>query len=153
MKATFICRTPAIVERITHAVRHVPLDPPHEIIIRPWKKPRSLAANRLYWLWVGLIRDHLRESTGQVHHAEDVHVWLAGTFLPMRAVEIDGQAVHARTSTATLTAREFAEYLEQVDAYCVDRLGLVLPHPDDLYHEAMAARLAPLSATAAEAGV
>lgn len=113
-------------------------DSPMQVIVKPYKHKRSLAQNSLYWLWLGIIRDHIRDTQGQVFHVDDVHEWMKGAFLPTRAVQIGDRAVIAARSTARLTVGQFTEYLQAIEAYCVTDLDLVLPRPEDVYHEAMA---------------
>lgn len=108
-----------------------------EVTIKPYRKKRSLAQNRLYWWWLKFIADHVNDATGNTFSDEDMHDWFREQFLGSRVIEVDATPVRARKSTTKLNTVQMTEYLEQVDRYCADRLDLVLPHPVELYAEAM----------------
>lgn len=107
-----------------------------EVIIRPYRRGRSLAQNKLLWKWIDTIRLVLGDHAGKHYRKEDIHEFLATEFLPTRQVEVFGQVKQVRTSTASLKVGEFSEYLNRVEAWAVDH-GIELPHPDELYLEAM----------------
>lgn len=107
------------------------------VTIEPYRKNRTLAQNNLYWLWLTIIVEHIAFTTGQHFSPEDAHEWFRDEFLPPRVIEIRGKVKTARPSTARLNTVEFSEYLGKIDYWCNDRLDLILPHPDDLYREAM----------------
>ena len=119
-------------------VGRLQLASPWHIEIKPYKKTRSLAQNSLYWKWVDCIRLHVMDSTGVVATKDDVHAELGNKFLLTEAgVTLKGEATHRVASTTRLNTADFTAYLEQIDAYCADSLGLILPHPEDLFYEAM----------------
>lgn len=109
----------------------------YEVNIRPYKKNRSVSQNRLYWLWVNEIKDHIERTQGKVFSTDDIHEWFKDELLPQHVIEINGKAKKAIKSTSALTTKEFTEYLEKIDWYCSDNLGLNLPHPLDLYYESV----------------
>lgn len=114
-----------------------PGDGQHEVTIKPYKKNRSLAQNNLLWMWVGIIRDHIRDSAGEIYSNEDVHEALKQRFLEPKVVSLPDGPVYIKTPSRTLTVGQFAEYLEHVEAYAADCLNLQLPRPEDLYMEAL----------------
>lgn len=101
------------------------------------KSNRSLAQNRLLWMWNKLIADHVLESTGEHYSDDEIHEYMKSQLLPSKVVEIEGKPVRCRKSTAKLNTRDMADYLNKLDMYCADSLHLVLPRPEDLYYEAI----------------
>ncbi len=129
-------------DRVRHnamaAVQRLPLEPVHEVIIKPWRKKRSLAQNRLYWMWLRELRDHIEQATGQHYSDDDLHDYFREKFLDRRVVELGGDVVQVRKSTTRLTVAQFTEYLERIERYCLTELAepLYLTRPD-IYDEAM----------------
>lgn len=110
-------------------------DKPFHVCVKRYRKNRSLAQNSIMWLWINCIRTHIIESTGKIYSDDDIHEHLKHLFLPTRAVEIGGKASIAPKSTARLTTVEMRDYLEAIDMYCANDLGLQLPHPEDLMRD------------------
>lgn len=108
-----------------------------EVVVRPYRRKRSLAQNRLYWWWLKQIADHINASQGTVFSDEEMHEWMKRKFLGAEVVELHGEKMEIRKSTRKLTTHQFTEYLEQIDWFCVEHLDLVLPRPADLYEEAI----------------
>ena len=137
MKKTFILRSRQIRDNCLGFIRDLSLDTAMQVEIKPYKKNRTLAQNRLLWLWNTEIADHIYESTGERYSPEEVHEWMKAHFLPVRTISIDNEAVLIRRSTRDMNTKELTEYLEQIDFYAGANLGLQLTHPADLYWEAM----------------
>ncbi len=127
MKRKFIVQNESIRDRALAAVRELPLG--MEVAIKPHKSSRSLQQNNLYWKWLDIIRMHIADSTGKIFSAEELAEWFKAKFLPARIVEIDGEAIPCRRTTTKLNTAEMAAYLDAIDRYCIDSLGLYLPQP------------------------
>lgn len=121
------------IGRMTNAV----IDKPILIETSVFKKKRSDAINRLMWLWNGEIQKHIRESQGQIYSTEDIHEFMVNLLLPRTVIEINGKERAIRAHTSKMTNKELCDYLELLEFYCGEHLGLVLPHPEDLYNEAI----------------
>lgn len=111
---------------------------------------RSHAQNRLMWLWFGQIE----KSTGQ--HKDSVHTEMKKRFLIrlMRDGDADfnamcesiaalkqtepeqyeaiGRGVIHLVSTTRLSTKQFTEYLNQIEAFALAKLGIQLFVPEDL---------------------
>lgn len=119
------------------------------------KKPsRSVAQNALYWQWLNLIGTEIGYSKDEMHdqvkerlllplmlehsdrypEAQDVMDML--TLAPQKKL-----LILSLISTTALTVHHFAQYLNEVEAFA-GNMGIRLPRPDDLYHEAMGRRAA-----------
>lgn len=92
-------------------------------------KRRTLSQNALYHQWVTIIG----QDIGCDH--DDMHEALKQKLLPPRFVEIDGEQIEVRRSTAALTTAEMSDYMEKVDRLAAS-LGIILPHPEDAHLEA-----------------
>ncbi len=117
--------------------------PTYKITVEEWKPTRTNAQNRLYWLWLRLIADHINENKPEgstLFSDNDMHEWFKEKFLPSRLIDFHGSIVKTIKTTTKLTTKEFTDYLDQIDRYCVEYIHLHLPHPDDLYYDAMGLR-------------
>ncbi|MDY0242189.1 MAG: recombination protein NinB [Rhodospirillaceae bacterium] len=97
-----------------------------EVIIRPYRKPRTLDQNALIHSWFGLIAS----ETG--NDPDDVKEALKAKFLPARLVDIDGESIEVRRSTAKLNTVEMAEFCNRMQAWAASELGIQLPTRDDM---------------------
>lgn len=130
--------------RFTGMVSHMPLGAGIEFSWRAVSEKRRDVQNRLMWSWNNEIQVHMRETHGITASADDWHDILCRKLMPVDAVPLqlpDGTTYEAgRWRSSKASVREMSEYLGLLDAYCAESLGLLLPHPDDLYNEAMARR-------------
>lgn len=109
-----------------------------EVVIRPHKKNRTLAQNALFHAWMTEISRHYAETFGDWHSPEVWKQMMKNMFLGEQVVQMPGDKIVSVTrSTADLKVDEFADFLDQIDQWCAQELELVLPHPDDLWAEAM----------------
>lgn len=99
------------------------------------KESRSLAQNRMLWMWNNQIQAHLADHFGQYASAEEWHDILVAKLCPAEyhAVELpDGFKCRVgRSRTSKFTVDEMGQYLDKLDAYCAEFLQLLLPHPED----------------------
>ncbi|MDH4319665.1 MAG: recombination protein NinB [Desulfobulbaceae bacterium] len=76
MKHTLAIKTPEIAARAQAIIASLPLDPIHEVVIRPHKGKRSLDQNALLWKWNTYIGVELG------YDSEEMHEILKAMFLP-----------------------------------------------------------------------
>ena len=136
-KQTFVIRDKAIRERAMRAVSVIQHEPLTVVTIKPYKASRSVAQNRLLWMWYGEIRNHLAETTGEQYTNDDIHEYFKDKFLDKRVVDVGENPIVVTASTSKLNVSDMSEYLNRLDIYCADDLQLQLTHPDDLWHESM----------------
>lgn len=131
-----ILRTEHDRTRLLAFVRSLDLAKPKKVAITEIRSKRSDAQNRLLWLWNGRIQEHMRDSFGQLASSEEWHEILVSRLWPaeLRPVSLpDGTRYRVgRAKTRKFTAAQMTEYLELLDAYCSEHLGLLLPWPEDL---------------------
>ena len=98
--------------------------------IKKHVKSRTVAQNSLMWMWLNIIA----QETG--NSEDDLHEIFKLKFLGSETVEAFGYKIERTKSTTKLTTAEFTSYLDKIDALMFS-IGITLPKPDDLYHEAM----------------
>jgi hypothetical protein len=108
-------------------LREVPLDTVHVVTIQEKKNKRSIDQNALHWKRLDIIRLHIANSTGQIFSAEDLHEFFKCKFMTVHLVEIGGESVKVKRTTTSMNTKEFSEFMDSIDRYCIDRLNLYLP--------------------------
>jgi len=120
--------------------------PIYEVTVQVHNQTRSIAQNRMMWMWLKLIADYVNEHSPEqydefgniiLYSDEDFHELFKKTYLPTKVIDFSGTVCRVAKSTTKLKTSEFTNYLENIDWYSAKHLGLVLPHPDDLYWAAM----------------
>lgn len=98
----------------------------HTLEIKRSVKKRSLAQNKLMWLWFACIES----ETGQ--YAQDIHDYYCFKFLPKEIADLKtGEMMRVGGHTSTLTSEAFTDFLNKVQADAASELGITLPVPDD----------------------
>jgi len=157
MKQSMIIRNDKDRANFIKRLNSRPIEKPILIEWDFYKKRRSAAQNSLYWMWVGVIRMWLWDSgvgyipPGPWMHDESIpmpdptrpflvdelHEHLKETFLdPVVLVFKSGELRREIYSTKKLTVSEFSEYMTRIEAQYAEK-GCALPHPTDLYNDAM----------------
>ncbi|MAE02312.1 recombination protein NinB [Pseudoalteromonas lipolytica] len=104
------------------------------IEFKEFKAKRSLAQNRLMWVWNQEIAEHMREHFGQENSSEDVHEVFVRKKFGVRVIQAGNEEpIIVRKRTRKLNTKEFTEYLNWLEQYCAEYLELMLTRPDDLY--------------------
>lgn len=146
----YVVRNPQIRDNLMRMVEALPVPDEQpsgnevklwEVEIREHKSKRSLAQNRLLWLWNNAIQEHMAEHFGQYASAEEWHDILVSRLLPSEVRRVNlpsGEGFKVgRTRTSQLGVKKMAEYLDLLCAYCAEYMRLQLPQPMDLMAQAM----------------
>ena len=107
------------------------------VVVEPYKPNRSLSANALAHLWISVLAKHIFDTTGQQWPHDDL--WEAvkrKTLAPKVVPNLDTSGVVLVYETRNLKTTEFTDWLRAIEAYCLEKWHLQLPHPEDLYDEA-----------------
>jgi len=125
-------------------IKALSLKKPVSVEIKEYRKNRSGAQNRTYWMWVNLMA----EEYG--YEPEELHESFKKTFLGEEDRIVFGKPVKMVKGTTKLTTQEFADYMTKIEL-TANQMGLNLPHPDDyrfamMVDEIPAASKASLSA-------
>lgn len=111
-------------------IKLLPLEIIHIVKIEEYRKNRSLEQNSLHWDRLDVIRLHIADSTGQLYSQEELHDFFKSKFLPIKFIDVGGEIVEVSRSTKKLNTKEFSEFMDQIDRYCIERLNLFLPTPE-----------------------
>lgn len=92
---------------------------------------RSNPQNSYYW---GVVIPMIRQAFYDLGHelsAEETHEFLKGKFNCKQVVGDGGEVVEIPLSTASLNKTDFGEYLEKIQRFASEFLGLVIPDPNE----------------------
>jgi len=113
------------------AIEHIQsLEGVWDIEITKHKKSRSVSQNRLMWMWLNIISN----DTG--NDPDDLHELLKMKFLGTEKKVFMGSEIERPKSTTKLSTLEFTNYLDKIETLATS-IGIVLPHPEVIYAEAM----------------
>lgn len=142
-----------VLRNLDEALRDMDADAAYTVKIEPYKRDRSEAQRGLMWLWHTAEAKEFGMTKLESHHEfkrtyclpillrddEDGRLNRMWGMMEYAAPEIRKQFIEM-VSTSLLNMRQMAEALTEYDMVAA-RNGLVFPHPDDLWHEAMAERM------------
>jgi hypothetical protein len=134
---TVILNNPRAVEWACELIRKVDCSQPHDMVLRPHKKGRTLAQNRLLHKWAGETSLRVWEATGELKSPEEWKWYYKHNLLGYDAIEINGVVSKILRSTAKLKVKPFSEFLGRIEAHATVDIGIELTHPQDCYYEAM----------------
>ena len=101
----------------------------YTLSIKKTVKRRTLDQSRWFWLCMTCIE----KETGTDRN--DAHDFFCTRFL-RRHVEINGRLKEVIYGTSRLDTFQFGEFMEKVQAFTSQELGITLPNPSDMYWEA-----------------
>tara|TARA_R110002096_G_scaffold288341_1_gene482088 strand:+ start:5493 stop:5912 length:420 start_codon:yes stop_codon:yes gene_type:complete len=134
-KRKFILRTSTVATSAIECIHGLELNedkPLWQVIIEPYKKARSNKQNRLYWDWMTIVSAETGYTKLEAHEA------FRDKFKDAYGLEktgsLGGHDFTIRVSTKTLEPSVFAQYMQDIERFCMDTLNLYLPHPEDQHH-------------------
>lgn len=157
-RRTFIIRSKDVINHLVAFLDVQPNEPVLEVAIYEHKKDRGRLQNSLYWVWITIIANELGLTKEDVH--EDLKKRLlvpiyerdepgfSEMIQAVRKVYTMGHKTEAKTmgkqivkltSTTGASAKQFTEYLNEIERDMIGK-GIVLPHPKDRYYSAMGIR-------------
>lgn len=128
MQKSFITRGESVAmirNNAALAVKSLPLDEPHEIIIRPYKKTRSQEQNAMFHALMQDLSQKYSEAYGE-SVAPDVwkeflkRKFLGQEIIPMR----NGESFTYTRHTSSLKTGEMAEFIDSCLNWCAEELKL-----------------------------
>ena len=120
-----------------------------EVVIQPESRKRSLAQNRLYWMWVTQAADEWGDAKEGVHYDFKRRFLLKIYYrdslsfaamcdsikalqgLDLQHYDMIAKEVVSLVSTTKATDKQMGEYLDDIYRFCYAQ-GLFLLTPDDL---------------------
>ena len=102
------------------------------ITVEKKRKKRSLEQNAYYWgVIVMLVRAGLID-TGYKVSIEETHTFLKSKFLVKEIVnEQTGEILSSVKSTTELTTTGFMEYIQDIQQFAIEFLGVNVPDPNE----------------------
>ena len=154
-KKTFIVRSE---QHLTSAVGHllqnyqaaIRDDKPLHVHVTTKQDSRSVAQNRLMWMWLGEIEKVTGNNKDDLHfefkkrfliaiyerddqqYAEMCHAIKALRNSQSEQYKVVADGVIRETSTTKMNTKQFTEYLNHIHNYVLARLGIMLTIPDEL---------------------
>lgn len=124
MERSFVLRDTSIRDRMVGLLGALRIDPkkPLQIIVRPFKKKRTLEQNARYWK----ILEEISNQTGD--SAKALHLYCREEFLGKHRYEVMGKVIEEPISTTELNTAQFANYCNQVEAWAASEHGVILPY-------------------------
>jgi hypothetical protein len=98
----------------------------YTLIFSKQERKRTLAENRLFWLWMACME----HETGTPK--EDCHDYYCSKFL-RRHVLINGEEKPVTGGTSKLNTVQFSGFLDSIQADAAAEFGIKLPNPEDLH--------------------
>ena len=118
-------------ERIKHKIDSLNLEKPWSVEVKPYKKNRSLAQNKLFWKYMGIIGEDLG------YDPQSCKEVICQKLLGTECKVIMGDTITVIKGTSKLNTKEFANFIEAIIRFAITDLGINLPTSDDLYFESM----------------
>lgn len=97
----------------------------YEISIRQVRHQRSIPQNKLLWMWLNFIADETGNSK------DDLKDFFSGLFL-RREIKVNGKPSVVVSGTSTLNRKDMTQFLENIQKWCAEELGMQLPQPEEL---------------------
>lgn len=129
---TFVLRTQTGVDRLCKLLQatwkeQFDAGRPLEVLVSEFKKKRSDAQNRLYWLRLEGISQQVVVA-GRRHPKESYHELFKRKFIGYEELPDGGGIIGL--STTTLDAREFSDYIGKIEAWAAEEHGVIFDdHP------------------------
>jgi hypothetical protein len=120
----FVLRTPEIREHVHAFVGRIPLEPLAEVLVRPFVEKRTLPQNSRLWLLHTAAGNYVGCSP------EDMHEDMLCMFFGYTEVRMPSGAIKRQPMKRSrqLDKREFAQFMEKVEAFYISQLGVYLDY-------------------------
>ena len=107
-KLRFVLTHPKITERVQDWLKKYDHEVPMEVVIKPYKKNRSLEQNDMFHAWCGSIADH----TGHTK-AEIKDMMVESVFGSMDYINLQGKVRTRLMGTSEMNVNEMSQLLER----------------------------------------
>ena len=111
--------------------------PVYQVEVKEYKATRSIAQNKLYWMWMGELSQKYEETYGKRNSPEAWSEYMKQQYLNSDIIQVHGEVIKMQKTTTKLNTKEFTDYLEKIDMFCSNDLNIILPHPEDMYYSAL----------------
>ena len=154
-KHTFIVRTEghlssAVTYLLTNYQDAVKQGEPLHVHVTSKQDNRTVAQNRLYWMWLNQIAESTGNDKDALHYElkkkfliaiyerdDQGYAEMCQAIKTLKQSQSEQYAAIAKgviheTTTTKMTVKQFTEYLNAIHDYALARLGLMLTVPDEL---------------------
>ena len=118
---------------VYHHLGQLDWEKKYTIIIKLFRKNRSLHQNKLYWVWLNVLEEH--SNTG--YRKEWFHAYYKAKFLGVNQYNLFGDVVYEQVSTTKLNSEEFNVYLEKINQHALETCNCLLPWPESPGYDQM----------------
>lgn len=127
-KKTFTVQTNGVRLAVIKIIQSLRL--PFEIVLQTVDTTRTVAQNRMYWMWMEEIADQVLIE-GKNLTQEDWHDLCRMKFLGVKTIKIGHKEFpRPAKSTKELGVKGFSEYLLEIETHFLAK-GVLLTFPDD----------------------
>ncbi len=126
---TYNLAKPSEILRMDRDIKHFLQRGNVTISVKECRETRSIAQNKLYWLWLTCIAD----ETG--NNKDALHEFFKEKYLSVKRYEVSFksgcESGIARESTTDLDTKGMTLYLDCIQKFALAECGIALPHPDE----------------------
>ncbi len=127
----YLLANQGIKQNAINYILTLPDDGKFEVVIKEYKKKRSLAQNRLYWLWLPYLAKHFGYTDDEMHDELKYAFIGEETYTNRKGIE----RIRPK-STTKLKTKDMAEYLTKIEVLA-NANEIILPMPQDLNYAMM----------------
>ncbi len=138
-KRVIVMRDDDMRQRTIKLLLSLDLRAPWSVAVAPYEPNRTLAQNSLLHFWCRVAAKQRFNTHGEQYSPITWKDHFKSEFLGEESLEFLGRVLTRLKSTAGLSVRDFSEFLDRIDHYAADDLGIMLPHTGH-YDEAMGRR-------------
>lgn len=132
MNNTIILHNEEDRSRAIEAIEGIKADGTMQIEIKRRVRGRSIAQNKLLWMWLSLFGSEIGYTHDEMYDIVVDRCWPMG----LEEIMFDDKNIPRQRRTSFLTTKEFSEFLTAIDSLAVNQ-GIILPRPEDLFWESM----------------
>ena len=119
----FVVKDRSEREAICDYLQGLPEGKAYDVCIKLHREKRSNPQNAWYWTIVGIV------AKETMNDKEAIHKFFARKFIGYDVKEVGGERIAIVRSTSSLNTEDFSTFLSQVEAFCANDLGIILPDP------------------------
>ena len=148
MSHNFIIANESGKARAIAIIKNLKLEKAQEFSLKTYRKNRSTEQHKTYWWWLKIFSDGTGDDPNSLHQRlkleflipilerenEDYQIKMNAVNRhrekgQTKEAEFWENNIQQNASTRTLNTKQFAEYMEQVEAFAA-QFGIALPEPD-----------------------
>jgi hypothetical protein len=127
-----IVRDQQLRSRAVDLVRDLPLEPMQEVIIRDYRKDKTLAQlGYLFGVVFTEIQKHIEDSQGDFYTTEELYDWFIDEYGESRVVTLHGKPKVVKLTASGMNTKEMSEFTERVIMHAAEHMGLAISPPEE----------------------